>query len=155
MNTYQPQPELRFYKPLQKDSAGAALQFKYSFKNKSVFLEAAKQKGPKLEIGHKDQFDWEGKIIFKLGEVDIGRILMTAARGVETSLLHATERDGVKRTTAMKVVKQTGQYDNYGLQISTKIGSNDPVRVNMYLDHHEMVLLAQFLRSSLERAWGF
>lgn len=151
---YKREPELKFYKPLKKDDSGAALQFKYSHSHRAVFLEAARQKGPKLEIGHKDQFDWENKIIFKMGDVDMARILLTAGRGVKTELLHSTERDGIKRTTVMHIIKQTGDYDNYQLKISTK--ENDVLKsVVMYLDHHEMLLLARFLGASLDKSWGF
>ena len=67
-------PFYNIYKPLQED--GAAIQFSYDFLKKSIFLEAAKQKGVKLEIGSKEQFDWDNKIVFKIGTADIAQMLL-------------------------------------------------------------------------------
>jgi len=60
-------PYFNIYKPLQKEGMGAALQFSYDANKRAIFLEAAQQKGVKLTIGSKEQFDWENKIVFKIG----------------------------------------------------------------------------------------
>jgi len=57
----------------RNDDSGAASQWSLGSKRDCVFLEMANQAGKNNKGNAK--FDWENKIIFKLGETDIGEIL--------------------------------------------------------------------------------
>jgi len=154
---FKSKPYYNIYKPLKKDDAGAALQFSYDGPKESVYLEAARQKGPKLEIGSKDQFDWEGKIVFKLGITDIGQLLLLFnGKKTEVKCIHSPP-DG-KHTSVLEMRKQSGDYDNYQLKLSktTKEEAGSKTNsVGLYVDHHEMVVLSHFFREALTRMLGF
>lgn len=147
------------YKPLPKADAGGAVQWSWSADSECIFVEMCRQKGPKLQTGDPKQFDWKNdKITFKLGYVDIGKLLLVGSKPAD--LVHQTERDGVSRITTMKLKKQTGDYDNYQLQMSKteKKGGEtvgEPKRVNIYIDHHEMQVIAILLRRATEAMLGF
>ncbi len=150
-------PFYNIYKPLSKADAGAALQFSYDASKEAVYLEAARQRGPKLEVGSKEQFDWEGKIVFKLGVTDVGHLLMLfSGKKTEIKCIHKPP-DG-KHTSVLEIRKQTGDYDNYMLKLSkTEKGEAGNVtnNVGLYVDHHEIALLAHFFREALTRMLGF
>lgn len=164
MNDQRRGPNYKIYKPLKKADSGAALQFNYAADIQALFIEAARQKGDKLPVGDKNQFDWENKIMFKLGLVDIGQILLVlSGKKATVDLIHKSERDGVERTATLKLTKQKkdaggGGFDNYALRLSkmeTKDGQRaDPVNVGLYIDHHEMVLIGILLRKASEKMMG-
>lgn len=150
-------PYYNIYKPLAKDSMGAALQFSYDATKQSVYLEAARQKGPKLEIGSKEQFDWDNKIVFKLGVTDVGHLSMLfVGKKLEVKCIHKPP-DG-KHTSVLEIKKQTGDYDNYQFKLSkTEKGESGNVTssVGLYIDHHELAILSHFFREALSRMLGF
>jgi hypothetical protein len=150
-------PHFNLYKPLSKEAAGAALQFSYDTVKQSIYLEAARQVGARLEIGSKEQFDWEGKIVFKLGVTDIGHLLLLfQGKKTEAKCIHSPPEG--THTSVLEVRKQTGQYDNYQLKLSKTDKSTNPsttTSVGMYVDHHELALLAHFFREALTRMMGF
>lgn len=155
--TFKSKPYYNIYKPLAKEGMGAALQFSYDATKQSVYLEAARQRGPKLEIGSKEQFDWENKIVFKLGVTDVGQLSMLfTGKKLEVKCIHKPP-DG-KHTSVLEIRKQTGEYDNYQLKLSkTEKGEAGNVTnsVGLYIDHHEMQILSAFFRAALERMLGF
>jgi len=151
---YKRKPYWNVYKPLKKDGAGAALQFSYDSFKRAVFLEAAQQKGPKLVIGSKEQFDWDGKIVFKIGVADIAKMLpLFNGRKREAKCLHSQQETG--RTSVFEIV--AGEYNgepNFAVKLSrTADGSTQ--RVSMFLNAEEMGVLAHFMRESLTRMLGF
>lgn len=151
-------PYYNIYKPLQKEGAGAALQFSYDATKQSVYLEAARQQGPKLEIGSKEQFDWESKIVFKLGVTDVGQLsLLFTGKKTEVKCIHKPP-DG-KHTSVLEIRKQSGDYDNYQLKLSKtekgEDGVNKTAMVGLFVDHHEMQILSHFFREALTRMLGF
>lgn len=151
-------PYYNIYKPLSKEGAGAALQFSYDPFKQGIFLEAARQQGPRLEIGSKDQFDWNNKIVFKLGTADVGQLLLLfSGKAPEIKCIHKPQ-DG-NHTSVLEVRKQTGQYDNYQLKLSktdkNAEGKSETRSVGIFVDHHEMAILAHFIRESLTRMLGF
>ena len=154
---FKKKPYYNIYKPLNKEDAGAALQFSYDPFKQGIFLEAARQSGPRLAIGSKDQFNWNDKIVFKLGTADVGQLLLLfAGRAPEIKCIHKPQ-DGA-HTSVLEVKKQTGQYDNYHLKLAKTAqvdGKNVTRNVSIYIDHHEMALLAHFIRESLTRMFGF
>ena len=155
---YAKKPYYNIYKPLKKDSAGAALQFSYDDKKRGVFLEATKQKGPKLPVGHKDQFDWSNKIVFKLGTADIGQMLLLFS-GRESSIKCIHKPENGNHTSVFEIQKQTGDYSNYKVSLSKnwidEDGNKQNGFVSIYVDHHEMAVLAHLIRESLTRMLGF
>lgn len=151
-------PYYNIYKPLSKEGAGAALQFSYDAEKQGIFLEAARQKGARLPIGDKNQFDWENKIVFKLGTTDVGQILLLlSGKAPEVKCIHQPQ-DG-KHTSVLEVKKQTGQWDNYGFKLARtekgEDGKSNTQSVQLFIDHHEMAILAHFVRESLTRMLGF
>lgn len=152
--TYKKKPYYNVYKPLKKDDAGAALQFSYDSNKRAIFLEAASQKGPKLTIGSKDQFDWEGKIVFKIGVADIGKMLpLFNGREREAKCLHSQPETG--RTSVLEIT--SGVYNdkpNFGVKLS-RTADGDTKRVSMFFNQEEMGILAHFVRESLTRMLGF
>jgi len=151
------------YKPLPKENAGAGFQMQWSSDAKCVFIEMARQKGKKLPTGDKNQFDWENKITFKLGLVDIGHILLVGSKKPSVELFHKSERvidgDKVERSAVLKLTKQSGDYDNYALRLSKKETVNgkpkgDAVAVQIYIDHHEMQIIGIMLRGAVEKMVG-
>jgi hypothetical protein len=155
--TFKTKPHYNLYKPLSKEGAGAALQFSYDASKQSIYLEAAQQVGERLEIGSKEQFNWKGKIVFKIGVTDVGHLfLIFQGKKTEVKCIHSPPEG--THTSVLEVRKQSGQYDNYQLKLSkTDKSSGTPVTtsVNMYVDHHEFALLAHFFRESLTRMMGF
>jgi hypothetical protein len=155
--TFKRKPYYNIYKPLQKEGAGAAVQFSYDASKQAIYLEAARQKGAKLEIGSKEQFDWDGKIVFKLGVADVGQLsLLFTGKKLEAKCIHKPP-DG-KHTSVLEIKKQTGDYDNYMLKLSkTEKGESGNVTasVGLFVDHHEMQVLSHFFREALTRMLGF
>jgi hypothetical protein len=147
-------PFWNVYKPLKKDDAGAAFQFSYDSYKHAVFLEAASQKGPKLEIGSKDQFDWEGKIVFKIGVADIGKMLpLFSGREKEVKCLHSQQESG--RTSVFEIV--ASEYNgkpNFAVKLS-RTAEGQTKRVNIFFSQEEMGIFAHFIRESLTRMLGF
>ena len=151
---YKKKPYFNLYKPLQKDGCGAALQFSYDDNKRAIFLEAARQKGAKLEIGSKEQFDWDGKIVFKIGVTDIGRMLLLfSGREKVAKCLHSQQ--GTGRTSVLEITQ--GEYKekvNFALKLS-RTADGETQRVQMFISQEEMGILAAFMRASLERMLGF
>lgn len=147
-------PYWNVYKPLKKEDAGAALQFSYDAKKSAIFLEAARQKGPKLAIGDKDQFDWKNKIVFKIGVADIAKMLLLfAGREKEAKCLHSQQDSG--RTSVLEIT--AGVYQdkpNFAVKLS-RTADGETQRVSMFLNQEEMGILAHFVRESLTRMLGF
>ncbi len=156
--TFKRKPYFNIYKPLMKEDAGAAFQFSYDTSKQAVFLEASRQKGAKLPIGDKNQFDWDNKIVFKIGASDIGKLLLLfAGRTKKATCLHSQQGSG--KTSVLEMTK--GEYKgepNFGCQLSKIDKSGDtPInqRVSLFINQEEMMLLAHFIRESLTRILGF
>jgi len=151
---FKPRPYYNIYKPLQKEGAGAALQFSFDPFKRSIFLEATRQRGPKLRIGDKEQFDWDNKIVFKIGITDISKmLLMFSGRENEVKCLHSPQDTG--HTSVLELIQ--GEYKgkpNFGLKLS-RTADGETQRVQMFLSQEEMAILATFIRASLERMLGF
>lgn len=152
--TYKKKPYYNIYKPLKKDDAGAALQFSFDSFKRAVFLEAARQRGPKLTIGSKEQFDWENKIVFKIGVADVAKMLpFFTGREKEVKCLHSQSDTG--RTSVLEILAQEYQgKPNYAIKLS-RTAEGQTQRVGMFLNQEEMGVLAHFVRESLSRMLGF
>jgi hypothetical protein len=150
-------PYYNIYKPSKKEGAGAALQFSYDENKRGIFLEAARQQGGRLPIGSKEQFDWSKKIVFKIGTADIGQLLLLFSRAKnDIACIHKPQDSS--HVSALEVKKQTGDYDNYRLQLSRTVmqgGEKTTQSIAMYIDHSEMAILAHFVRECLTKMLGF
>jgi hypothetical protein len=157
--TYKKKPYINFYKPLQKENAGAALQFSYDAGKQAIFLEATSQKGAKLPQGDKAQFDWANKLVFKLGTADMGKLLLLFnGRVPNVKLLHSSQDK--MRISVFEITR--GEYNgapNFALTLARTIkgGGEDAGSryVQMYLNQDELALLAHFMRDGLTRMFGF
>ncbi len=151
---FKKKPYWNVYKPLSKDGAGAALQFSYDAFKRAIFLEATQQKGAKLPIGDKNQFDWDNKIVFKIGVTDIGKLLpLLNGREKKVTCLHSQPDSG--RTSVLEVI--AGVYQdkpNFQVKLSRTADGNTQ-RVSMFFSQEEMGILAHFIRESLTRMLGF
>lgn len=67
----------------KNDGQGAASQWNLGSKRNCVFLEMARQDGK--DSNNNARFDWDKKLIFKLGIADIGEILATLV-GLQTGV---------------------------------------------------------------------
>lgn len=88
--------DIAIYKPTSKTN-GAVAQFKLGLKNDCMFLECAKQIAPKES---PKPYDWENKIIVKLGEPDITKMLAyfnLHKPGAPLKLHHQSPSGGNKR----------------------------------------------------------
>jgi len=147
-------PHYNVYKPLKKENGGAALQFSYDSQKRAIFLEAASQKGVKLPIGDKDQFDWDNKIVFKIGVADIGKLLLLfSGREKEVECLHSQQE--TKRTSVLKVTAGTyNDKPNFKVQLS-RTAEGQTSRVGLFMNSDELAVLAHFVREALTRMLGY
>lgn len=121
-------------------SGGAAAQFQLGSDNSCVFLELAKQVADKES---PRPYDWEHKMIVKLGQSDIGKLLVFLQGGGETlDLFHKNEKGN-------KVLKFTAQERGFYLKVSAKEGEGQVDAVNLPITWDE----AYLLRLALERAF--
>lgn len=154
MSNYKRKPFWNVYKPLKKECAGAAFQFSYDSQKRAIFLEAASQKGPKLEIGSKDQFDWDNKIVFKIGVADIAKMLpLFNGREREAKCLHSQQDKGVTSVFELTAGEYNGK-PNFGVKLS-RTAEGQTQRVSMFFNQEEIGILAHFVRESLTRMLGF
>jgi hypothetical protein len=165
-------PAYSIYKPLPKADAGAAVQFKWAGGEQNcMFIEAARQRGERLPVGDKTQFDWskENKITFKLNFADLGKIMMVlAGKTKEADLIHQMERqddtEHVRRQSTLKLIKQSKNsdgsgYDNYSLRM-TKVETTNNVKgplvtVQIYINHEEMAIISVLFRKAIETMFEF
>tara|TARA_R110002096_G_scaffold144015_3_gene300570 strand:- start:116 stop:628 length:513 start_codon:yes stop_codon:yes gene_type:complete len=151
---YRKKPYWNVYKPLKKDDAGAAIQFSYDSTKRAVFLEAANQRGPKLAIGAKDQFDWDGKIVFKIGVADVAKLLpLFNGRKSQSKCLHSQPEKQITSVLEINAGEYNGE-PNFGFKLS-RTAEGKTQRVQMFLNAEELGILAHFIRESLTRMLGF
>jgi hypothetical protein len=152
---YRRKPFINFYKPQKKEGAGSAFQFSFDASKRAIYLEATRQQGG-FNLGAKDQFDWENKIVFKIGVADIGKMLLLfSMRKKEITCLHSQESDDGKRVSVLEI--KVGEYKgepNFGVKLSKTVGGETNF-VSMYMNQEELALLAHFMREALTRMFGF
>lgn len=131
--------DINIYKANGKKT-GAAAQFKMSHKDDCMFLECAAQ------IGDKDSsrpYDWNNKIIVKLGETDISKLLVYLGLNKPSSpmkLFHESPGGGSK-TIELKYQEyksRPGYYLSVGHQ---KKKGDKPHRVSLPIGIDEAMLI--------------
>ncbi len=149
---------LAIYKA-NKNKNGAALQLRLHRDHECAFFEAAQQID---DMDSKNPYDWAKKIVVKLGETDIGKLLMLLEDKVETLKLYHQNEKGSK---VIEVKKQTGNYKGYFLTISAagkeytdKEGKKVPAkssRVSLPIGDDEAELMKIALKTAYSRMLGW
>jgi len=151
----QTQPQLSFYKPNATSiEKGAAIQFKYSYTGKCVFVEAAKQKAAADKSGKAiSAYDWDSKMVMKIYVQELGKML-TVLTGTESAaeFAHTNEKDGVKSFSSARFAKLDAK--QYQMTISRKTG-DDAAQLQVAIDHADAALLTEFIRCSIRSVLGF
>jgi len=153
MNTTSPEPAAKtystdyaIYKPNQRNS-GAAIRFNFNPEKGAIFLDAAQQTGEK-------QFDWDNKIIMKLGLSDIGTILaLLQNRTTEAKLFHKSEK-----ATSSFELSPRNEPDRapYVLFISRQEAADKSIRkVSLPITHAEVAILEVALHTATSRIIGW
>lgn len=144
----------KIYKP-KKDGTGTASQFSFAKDKGCLFLEMASQL-PTKDENDNATFNWEDKIIFKLGVVDIAELLLVLhgikngsgpiEKGSETyrGLFHSNE----KGNSILKFEK--GKYEGFYLGLNVKKGESSPVALKHSVTSSEGMILRILLEKAIE-----
>lgn len=116
---------------------GAALQLRLHHTGECAFFEAAPQVG---EVDSDKPYDWGKKLVVKLGDGDIGKLLhLFNSGGAALKLYH----ENAKGNKIVELKKQTGNYSGYYLTISAQAeGKNTRVGLPLSDDEVELMKLA-------------
>lgn len=149
---------LAIYKA-NKNTTGAALQLRLHRDFECAFFEAALQID---DMDSSNPYDWGKKIVVKLGESDIGKLLSLLEDKVDSlKLFHQNE----KGSKIVEVKKQTGNYKGYFMTISAsmketvdKDGNKVPAkntRVSLPIGDDEAELMKLALKTAYNRILGW
>lgn len=124
------------------NKSGAAAQFKLADNLPCVFLEVARQINDREASA---PYDWANKITVKLGDTDIGKILLLLnGQGPEQlELIHKSPKGGTKYITLQ--VQERGIF----MQVNSKAEDGTSNRVSFPIGYDE----AGLLKLALERAY--
>jgi len=128
---------------------GSALQLDFNKEKKSVFLEMSKQLA-------EQKFDWENKLVFKLGEMDIAKILLVLEGkrpGVDIFHDPSKAKEGSEaRNNTLNVSK-----GNYGFffKLSQQKLDGSVVSVSCNFSEEEALLAGILLRKAIETMYGW
>jgi len=160
MEDFKKKSDIGIYKA-NKNMKGSVAQFKMAGDNSCMFLELAKQVRP---MDDKKPYDWENKIIVKLGSSDIGKILAYFHPQImyyrqtppELALFHKNDRGSksIKLEWQEREWKGKKTYSYY-LSVSSKEGSNNPVRVSVPISLDEVEILKIGFNRALEIILGW
>lgn len=144
---------LAIYKA-NKNKNGAALQLRLHRDHECAFFEAAQQVG---DMDSATPYDWAKKIVVKLGDSDIGKLLMLLEDKVDTLKLYHQNDKGSK---IIEMKKQTGNYKGYFLTISSAakaLGDKPAVntRVSLPIGDDEAELMKIALKTAYSRMLGW
>ncbi len=136
----------------RKAGGGAALRFDFNPTREAIFAEFAPQR-----VGAEREFDWETKMVFKLGVSDIGKILvMLDGKNSSLDLYHDPTKSpsgtsGVKNA-ALAVSKNERGY-SFKLSQQSAGGSVRALAVNVSED--EAALLKILLERAIQRIFAW
>ena len=153
--------DIGIYKP-NKRVSGSVAQFKLGGERDCMFLEMAKQTQP---MDGPKPYDWENtKLVVKLGVTDITKVMAYFSPQLmyyRTSpqplkLFHKSARG----TKSIELKWQENEYKgnkqySYYLSVSSKEGSNDPVRISIPISLDEVELLKVGFTRALEIILGW
>jgi len=145
--------DISIYKANQKNT-GSAAQVKIAGNNSCLFLECAKQIAP---MDSEKPYDWENKIIVKLGLPDISKILAYLrlnAPPVPLKLYHESP-DGGNKAMEFKYQEYNGR-PGYFLSVSAqKEKGAETKKINIPVGMDEAEILTIGLRRAVELILGW
>lgn len=138
------------YKP-NKRATGAAIRFDLNVARESVFLEAAAQSS-------EQAFDWENKIVFKLGVSDIGKLLSVLEGKVKN--IHIYHEPGKSPFALDKSVKNNAlgvSKTDFGFifKVSQQTLDKRVRLVSVPFSEDEAILLKILLQQSVAKIFGW
>ena len=137
----------QIYKP-RKDNNGAASQWSIQAEKNAVFLEISKQTGEK-------KFDWDKKLIMKLGINDIGSLMsVLEKREIETELFHQNPK-GNSSLKLKKHLDQKNKDRGWVLTMGVKREDAEFVRISHGLTFAEGAILLVLLRQAVLLIYGW
>jgi hypothetical protein len=139
---------------------GSAFQLDFNKEKKSVFLEMSKQLA-------EQKFDWENKLAFKLGEMDIAKVLLvlegkkpgvdiyhdpSKAREANASPNAPDAPSAQARNNTLNVSKGT-----YGFffKLSQQKLDGSVVSISCNVSEEEALLASILLRKAIESSYGW
>lgn len=140
--------KLSLYKP-NKRLSGSAVQLDFNKEKQSVFLEAAMQV-------EEQKFNWNEKIIFKLNDVDLAKMLTVMegkAKGIE--LFHDPTKaraETEKKNATLSFFK--GDY-GYFLKVTTQGFDGSLKSVGISISEEEAVMLRIAFQKAIEEIVGW
>ncbi len=144
--------QYKIFKP-NKSLQGAASQWELNAEKGMMFVEFANQKTTEDK---SVSFDWEDKIVMKLGVSDIGDILATLVglqdgigpkdgEGRRKGIYHQTD----KGNTILQLAKKNGA-DVFYIRISKKPKNGQPIVATHSMTLGEGMVLSTLLRRAIE-----
>lgn len=137
------------YKP-NRTNTGSALQMDYNAIKKCTFLEMAKQTG-------EQKFDWANKLVFKMNDVDLAKILLVLEGKKQTAeLFHdpnkGKEAPGEIKNNTLSVSKGTF---GFFIKLSQQKQDATVVSVNCSLSDEEALIASVLMRNAIEKTYGW
>eukprot|EP01126_Amoeba_proteus_P032739 TRINITY_DN3195_c0_g1_i1.p1 TRINITY_DN3195_c0_g1~~TRINITY_DN3195_c0_g1_i1.p1 ORF type:complete len:236 (+),score=38.97 TRINITY_DN3195_c0_g1_i1:46-708(+) len=148
-------PGFGLYRPNTNPSVGSAMQFSYNPVSKSVYIQLAKQKGPKLPPGVSgNQFDWENKLVTKISISESGKILALFKGRLEAvDLIHRFPSAQLPTQTTIKILKGKKE-GTWALQVM-KDHAGTKKSIAFFFTTAESRLIQVFLEEAICRGVGF
>jgi len=140
--------DIAIYKPNSKKTGGVA-QFKMSGASDCMFLECASQIG---EMKSSNPYDWSNKILFKLGEPDICKMLAyfrLDKPSAELKLFHQSP-DGTSKGASLKYQEYGGKPSYYLSLTHQKSKGGTPNKVGLPIGLDEVEYLKVGFKKALE-----
>lgn len=147
--------KLEFPKP-KKDGSGSTAQLGYSESANCVFMELAKQKEDTTVTNAR--FDYDNKIIMKLGAVDICEMLVVLdgkkdSINNEKGIFHQFEKDGFKVTSGIRLKRNDPKYGGFFLEVG-KNENGEKKNVALRITDAESIMLSVILKTYLEKIFS-
>jgi hypothetical protein len=153
----QPKNKFSVYKP-NKNSSGSAVQFDFNREKQCIFLEAARQVASQAQGAQQNAFDWENKIVFKLGLTDMGKLLAVLQGRIKSvDLFHDPSKGQYTLGTEVKnnaVSFSKGDY-GYFLKVSSQGRDGKVSAIQISITEDEAALLQVLLAKAVEESLGW
>ncbi len=144
--------KLKIYKP-NRTGTGGALQMDLNAAKRCVFLEAAAQKP-----GAEQAFDWVNKIVFKLSDTDLAKIVAALDGRVKAvNIFHDPGKSKFVTETEVKnsaIAISKGDY-GYFFKASTQLKAGEVKAVQIPLSEDEAVLISTILKHAIVKISGW
>lgn len=140
--------DIAIYKANQKNT-GSVAQFKIGRNNDCMFLEVANQKGP---MDSSNPYDWDSKIVVKLSETDLCKMLAYFGLSKPNSplKLYHQSPDGGNKGIELKWQEYNGRQSYYLTVSHQKSKGDKPNKVNIPIGFDEVEYLKIGFKKALE-----